>query len=66
MLDLYCNASKGLRFGDIPLARTITTEFCVSRSFNGCWALNAVPINAFAQDVHTHLPRLITQRSGRS
>ena len=61
MLDLYCESSKGLRFGDIPLARANTTEICVSSSFNGCWVLNAVPINAFAYDVHTHLPRLFTE-----
>ena len=48
MLDVYCEASKGLRFGDYPLARANTMEICVSSSFDGCCALNAVPINAFA------------------
>ena len=50
MLDLYCKTSKGRRFEDtsIALARANTTEFCVLSSFNGCSALNAVPINAFA------------------
>ena len=48
MLDLYCESPKGLRFGDIPLVQANTTEICVSSSFNGCCALNAVPIDAFA------------------
>ena len=48
-------------FGDVPVVRVVMTEVCVSSSFNGCWALIAVQINAFGQDAYTHLYRPITE-----
>ena len=48
-------------FVEIPAVRVVMTEVCVSSSFNGCWALVAVHINAFGQDAYTHLYRPITE-----
>ena len=52
-----CSATvpRVIDFGDVSVVRVVMTEVCVSSSFNGCRALIAVHINAFAQDAYKYL-----------